>query len=366
METIHVDLGERSYPIYIQPSALQQLSILVQRHQLGRQAALITDENVERLYGDQALISLRSTGMRTTLISVPAGEGQKSLATMDLIFEQLIDAGLDRTSTVIALGGGVIGDLAGFVAATYLRGINLVQVPTTLMAQVDSSIGGKTGVNHRLGKNLIGAFYQPKFVLIDPLLLQTLPEREFWSGFSEVMKYGLIRDAEFFSTLEETTLDRSLLQDTEMLSNVIESCCEIKAAITARDEKETDLRRILNFGHTIGHALEAVSQFELRHGEAVAWGMMAAAWLSHTKDYLEPNEMERIIRMLGKIPKPIIADYDSQVILDYIYRDKKVKNEKLHFVLLKQLGEAFICPHLSESDLRHALRYLQDFSPSRR
>ncbi|MBI1741670.1 3-dehydroquinate synthase [Candidatus Acetothermia bacterium] len=364
MQTVQVNLGERSYPIYIKPSLLDQLGTLYKKYRLGKRAALITDDQVAPLYSDGALDSMRAAGVHTSLITVPAGEEQKSLQTVDLLFTKMMEAQLDRSSTVIALGGGVIGDLSGFVAATYLRGVAFVQVPTTLMAQVDSSVGGKTSVNHRLGKNLIGAFYQPKFVLIDPLLLKTLPSREFWSGLSEVIKYGLIRDTRLFEQLEQTLSYDRLIKDTDALSQIIARCCQIKAEITSQDEKESDLRRILNFGHTIGHALEAVSHFELKHGEAIAWGMRAAAWLSLKNGSLNETEFGRVSAMLEKLSKPSIHQYNPNEIFEYIHRDKKVRDEKIHFVLLKRLGEAIVCSEVSESELREALDYLKTISAS--
>ena len=364
MQTLQVNLGERSYPIYIEPSLLDQLGTLYKRDRLGKRAALITDGHVAPLYSDRAIDNLRSAGVQTSLIIVAAGEEHKSLQTADLLFTKMIEARLDRSSTVIALGGGVIGDLAGFVAATYLRGVAFVQVPTTLTAQVDSSVGGKTGVNHRLGKNLIGVFYQPKFVLIDPLLLKTLPQREFWSGMSEVIKYGLIRDTRLFEQLEQTLSHDRLIQDTNLLFQIIARCCQIKAEITSQDEKESDLRRLLNFGHTIGHALEAVSHFELKHGEAIAWGMHAAAWLSLKKGCLNDTEFNRVSSVLEKLAKPSIHQYDLNQVLEYIQRDKKARDGKIHFVLLKRLGEAIVCPEVSESELREALDYLKTISAS--
>jgi 3-dehydroquinate synthase len=359
MEIVHVELNERSYPIYIESSILAQLGSLYRTHQLGRRTAVITDETVASLYADCALGSLRAAEVQTTLIVIPPGEEQKSLPVADQIYAQLIDAGQDRTSSIIALGGGVIGDLAGFVAATYLRGISFVQVPTTLLAQVDSSIGGKTGVNHRLGKNLIGAFYQPQFVLIDPMLVKTLPRRQFYSGMGEVVKYGLIRDLRLVEQLEAFSKLDTLVDDLSALSQIIASCCRIKATITSQDEQEADLRRLLNFGHTLGHALEAASHYELTHGEAITWGMVAAAWLSHQKGYLHQAELDRVFSLLAKLPGPALASYDAETVLGYSNRDKKVKDGKRHFILLKHVGEAFVCPEISESDLRDALKFLQ-------
>ncbi len=365
MRTIHVNLAHRSYPIYFGSGLVDQIGALYTNHKLGRQAAIITDQTVHALYANRIKAQLESAQIETTLITLPPGEETKSLSIADRVYEQLLHARLERSSTIIALGGGVIGDLAGFIAATYLRGVNFVQMPTTLMAQVDSSIGGKTGINHRLGKNLIGAFYQPQFVLIDPSVLSTLLEREFWSGMSEVIKYSLIQDAQLFSEIKNALDQNKIMHESAFLSQVIPRCCEIKATITSTDERETGLRRILNFGHTIGHALEAASQFSLKHGEAVAWGMIGAAWLSHRKKRLAYTEMEEIIGVLKKFPKPALADISSEAIMEYIYRDKKVQDKKVQFVLLSRIGEAIIWPDISDADLREALHYLRSLSSSR-
>jgi 3-dehydroquinate synthase len=359
MEIIDVRLAQRSYPIYVEPGGLDHLGALYRRHGLGPRAALITDELVRPLWADQALQSLESSGVETLLITLPPGEEHKSLVSADHLYEKLIEAGLDRKATIIALGGGVIGDLAGFVAATYLRGVAYIQIATTLIAQVDSSVGGKTGVNHRLGKNLVGAFYQPRLVLIDPGLLRTLPMRERWCGMSEVLKYGLIRDLELFEPLESELTDLVELRDLEKLSRIIARCCQIKAAIISQDERESDLRRLLNFGHTIGHALEAASRYALKHGEAVAWGMLAATWLSFAKGSLDEGEWARITHTLEKIHRPALGAYDDQTVLKYIHRDKKVQDGRIHFVFLHGIGEAFVCPEVDDQDLRDALGYLR-------
>jgi 3-dehydroquinate synthase len=367
MRQIQVSLGERSYPIYLGLGSLDQIGSRYADHKLGHRVAIITDKNVGALYGERVQARLAAIGIESALITLPDGEETKNLAITEDVYAQLIQLKLERSSTIIALGGGVIGDLAGFIAATYLRGISFVQVPTTLMAQVDSSIGGKTGVNHRLGKNLIGAFHQPEFVLIDSTLLRTLPERELWSGLSEVIKYGLIRDGALFQELEQglDATHSSLLDNTNWFSQIIERCCEIKAQITSEDEKENGVRRFLNFGHTIGHALEAASQFELKHGEAVAWGMMGAVWLSCKKKYLDKSELEQVISCLKKIPKPSISQYAPRIILEYLYRDKKASDGQIQFVLIKRIGEAFVCQEINEAELRETLQYLQSL-PSER
>ena len=353
---IPVALGERSYFIWIKPGLLQHIGELYRGYRLGARAAIITDITVAQLYGELVTDSLRKNGVESLLLSVPPGEEQKSLQTAEMLYTRLLEAGFDRHTTIIALGGGVIGDLVGFVASTFLRGVPYVQIPTTLLAQVDSSVGGKTGVNHPLGKNLIGTFYQPRSVFIDPTVLSTLSERERWSGLAEVIKYGLIRDPALFARLE-TELE-NLVQHPENLCEVIARCCAIKAEIVSADEREGGLRKFLNFGHTIGHALEAVSEYQLRHGEAVAWGMLIAARLSHQRSGLSASELERIEKILARLPKPSLAQIDVERVLELIRRDKKVRDGRAQFVLLRAIGEPVLCEGVTEAELWELLRQL--------
>ncbi len=352
-KVIPVALGERSYYIWVKPGLLRCFGELYAGYRLGSQAAIITDTTVAQLYGGLLEDSLRKNSIETVLVSVPPGEEQKSLQTAEMLYTRLLEADLDRHATIIALGGGVIGDLAGFVASTFLRGIAYIQIPTTLLAQVDSSVGGKTGVNHPVGKNLIGTFYQPRCVFIDPTVLQTLPERERWSGLAEVLKYGLIRDPALFARLEADL--ENLVQQPENLSEVIARCCAIKAEIVSADERESGLRTILNFGHTVGHALEAASEYQLRHGEAIAWGMLVAARLSHQKMGLSLAELERIERALARFPKPSVRGIECERVLDLVRHDKKARDGRVRFVLLRAIGEPVPCDAVTEMELREIL-----------
>ena len=280
VRTVKVDLADRSYAIRIGRGLLPLLGKQCAALKLGRRCAVISDANVAPRYGETALKSLREAGFDPVLLTVPAGETAKSLKTVQSCYDQFAEHRLERKSFVVALGGGVVGDLAGFVAATYLRGIPFVQVPTTLLAQVDSSVGGKVGVNLKAGKNLVGAFHQPKLVLCDLDALNTLPLRQYRAGLAEVIKYGIIYDAQFFAVVENG-MGKLLKRDSDLLARVVARCCEIKAEVVGQDETETGLRAILNFGHTIGHALEAISHYgEYLHGEAISIGQVAAARLS--------------------------------------------------------------------------------------
>ncbi len=359
MEIIRVELAERTYPIYMGSGLLEELGRFYQDHSLGPQATIVTDEIVAKLYLDRALESLARCGIRAEPILLEAGERSKSLATVDAIFERLIAARFRRDATIIALGGGVIGDVAGFVAATFLRGVCWVQVPTTLVAQVDSSVGGKVGINHRLGKNLIGAFHQPRFVLIDPALLRSLPLGEWRSGLAEIIKYALIRDERFFALLEERWPSLAEKQDEGLWPKIIARCVAIKSSIVVEDEREQGVRRLLNFGHTIGHALEAALNYQIRHGEAVAWGMRAAAWLSWEKGLLSKKESTRVMWLLGQLAPSRLPPLRAEVVLSYVYQDKKIYHNKLHFVLLRRIGEAVVRDDVSEEELVGALGYLQ-------
>lgn len=360
MRTIEVELtGEaRSYPIYIGTGLLGSLGELYHRHDLGPRVALISDEQVAELYAQRAEETLEASGVQMELFVLPPGEEQKSLATVSGLYDKLIAGRFDRRTTVIALGGGVIGDLAGFVAATYLRGVPWVQLPTTLLAQVDASIGGKTGVNHPWGKNLIGAFHQPKFVLIDPETLETLPQQEFHAGLGEVVKYALIQDGGLFTTLERE-LEGLMTKDHELLEETVAACCRIKARIVAQDEREAGERRALNFGHTIGHALEAAADYRaLRHGEAVIWGMRAATWLSCRKGLLPQSEHRRIRELLLKLPQAPLPQLEPQAPLERIYRDKKVRNGRVNFVFLKGIGQPLVSDDVTDEELQAAIFHI--------
>src|SRR3989441_1589924 len=277
---IDVRLGARSYPIVVERGALASAGARLKALGVGSRAALLSAAGILRAHGKMVTESLEEAGFAVTTVEVPDGEAAKTLVVAERCWNALLDAGLDRTSTVVALGGGAVGDLAGFVAATYMRGINFVQVPTTLLAQVDASIGGKTAIDHPRAKNLIGAFHQPRFVLVDPAVLTTLPEPEFRSGLAEVIKHGIVLDADYFADLEEC-LPALLCRDLPTLERVVAGSCRIKASVVERDEKEAELRHVLNYGHTIGHALEAVTGYgRWAHGEAVSLGIVAEARLA--------------------------------------------------------------------------------------
>ncbi len=362
MRIVEVNLGVRSYPIYIEAGALERIGERSRENALGRTLAIITDTTVGALYVERVASSLQHDGFRVHVFQVPPGEETKSLRTAENLYGRLIKARLDRKSTVFALGGGVVGDLAGFVAATFLRGVTFVQVPTTLLAQTDSSVGGKVGVNHRLGKNLIGSFYQPRFVVIDPSVLRSLPVRELWAGLGEVVKYGLIWDENLFRLLE-TNLERVIdASDLRLTETIIENCCRIKAEVVEKDEREGGLRRILNFGHTIGHALEAVTHYELfRHGEAVILGMRVMSWLSNEEGLLSKKDFNRIESLLGKMPIGVACPVMTpKKILGKVRHDKKVADSQLCVILLRRIGQAVIKEGIEEEKILQAISYLLD------
>ena len=345
MRIVKVSLGRRSYQIQIGSGLLQSLGRNCARLKLGRRCAIISDRNVAPLYGKRALRSLELAGFEPFLLTVPAGETAKRLKTVHICFDQLAKHRLERHSFIVALGGGVVGDLAGFVAATYLRGIPFVQVPTTLLAQVDSSVGGKVGVNLRAGKNLVGAFYQPVLVLCDLNTLKTLPVREYRSGLAEVIKYGVIRDGALFEQLERD-MSKLLRRDPKTLSAVVARCCEIKAEVVGADETEGGLRAILNFGHTIGHALEAISHYgKYLHGEAIAIGQVAAARLSTRLLGLPEHEARRIVELFGHAGLPTdleLRGAQKPQLLHAMALDKKVRNGEIQFVLARKIGRVEI------------------------
>lgn len=354
---VRVELGERSYDIVIGPGLLAHIGELLEPLKLSRRGVIITDSNVGFGYGVSLRETLRAAGYEVGLMDVPAGEVSKSLRQAERLLEQLPALGLDRQSFVIAFGGGVVGDLAGFVAATYLRGIAFVQVPTTLLAQVDSSVGGKVGVNLPQGKNLVGAFHQPRLVVADTNTLWTLPDREMRAGFAEVIKHGAIRDAEFFAWLENKHAD-VLALEPHAVAQVVRRCCEIKGEVVAADEREGGLRAILNFGHTIGHAMEALSDYEgVLHGEAISMGMVAAAYLSTKRAGLPASEAARLRTLLENSGLPVrLGDsYHLPELMEAMRLDKKAKNGKLRFVLLKRFGEAYVSDEVTDEDLKETI-----------
>lgn len=342
MRVVKVPLGGRSYSILIGPGLLARLGAECARLKLGRRCAVISDKNVAPRFARTALRNLKTAGFEPVLITVPAGEKAKSLRSVQACYDQLAAHRLERKSFVIALGGGVVGDLAGFVAATYLRGIPFVQVPTTLLAQVDSSVGGKVGVNLEAGKNLVGAFHQPRLVLCDLDTLRTLPRREFRAGLAEVIKYGIIRDATLFRRLERD-LPELFELNPALLATVIGRCCETKADVVSQDETESGLRAILNFGHTIGHAIEnSVGYGKYLHGEAIAIGQVAAAELSQQLTGLSADSVDRIRRLFHRAGLPTTIHLDAgrrAGLMGAMKLDKKVRGGQVRFVLAERIGK---------------------------
>jgi 3-dehydroquinate synthase len=339
---VKVALADRGYRIHIGEAILAGLGEACARLKLGSRGAIISDRNVARHYGRAAQKTLEKAGFQTVSITVPAGERAKSLGTVQACYDQLAGHRLERNSFVVALGGGVVGDLAGFVAATYLRGVAFVQVPTTLLAQVDSSVGGKVGVNLKAGKNLVGSFYQPRLVWCDLDTLATLPLREFRAGLAEVIKYGIIYDAPLFDRLERD-MPRLLAREPKTLASVITRCCEIKATVVGQDETESGLRVILNFGHTIGHALEAISHYgKYLHGEAISIGQVAAARLSARVLGLPASDVNRITKLLHRAGLPTevkLTAPQRQKLSAAMKLDKKVSGGEIKFVLARKIGK---------------------------
>lgn len=340
MHTLHVDLAERSYPIYIGKDLFSEADLLA-RHVSGNQVAIVSNETVAPLYVDRVRAALDSATQITDII-LPDGEQYKTLDNLSVIFDRLLAEGHNRTTTIIAVGGGVVGDMAGFAASAYQRGVNFIQIPTTLLSQVDSSVGGKTGVNHPLGKNMIGAFYQPQCVLIDTDTLQTLPEREFAAGMAEVVKYGLISDEPFYRWLHEHA-SNLLAREEAALSEAIERSCANKAAVVAADEREGGVRAILNLGHTFGHAIETAQGYgEWLHGEAVAVGMCLALRLSADLGRVSEAEVlafEQLMKRLS-LPTKAPSDMTAEQFMQLMGRDKKVIDGELRLVLLEAIGSA--------------------------
>ena len=353
MRIVQVPLGNRTYVIKVGGGLLSRFGTECAQLKLGQRCAVITDSNVGKKFAKAAVKSLFASGFQPVLITVPAGEISKRLAMVEKCYDQLAAHRLERKSFIVALGGGVVGDLAGFVAATYLRGIPFVQVPTTLLAQVDSSVGGKTGVNLKAGKNLAGSFYQPQIVLCDLDTLRTLPKREYISGLAEVIKYGIIYDAILFAQIERN-LPKLLQRDAATLRTVVARCCEIKADVVGQDETESGLRAILNFGHTIGHAIENSSGYgKFLHGEAIAIGQVAAARLSHQILGLPSGDVERIKNLFERAGLPVKVNLDSarrKKLFAAMRLDKKVSRGEIKFVLAEKIGRVkFDCKVATEA-----------------
>ena len=361
MRKVKVDLGKNSYDIYIGNGLDNYITNFTSSAKFSKKAMLITDSNVEKIFSGEIRLALESAGLEVKSVTIPAGETSKSLAEAEKIFTAAIEFGLDRKSAIFALGGGVVGDLTGFIAATYLRGVPFVQIPTSLLAQVDSSVGGKVGVNHTLGKNLIGAFYQPKAVFIDINMLQTLLSREIASGLGEIVKYGIIRDSELFKYIEDNAYKILALED-DVMEHVIARSCEIKADVVSKDEKEGGLRRILNFGHTMAHAIEEATGYsKYVHGEAVAIGMIGAAHISRSLGKIDDSTFERLQNLIDKLGMVSrIKDCDVDEMFKAIFRDKKTINGKIHWVLMDSIGKVSIESDVPDDVVKAAFDYISN------
>ena len=359
MQTLTVELGDRSYPIYIGTGLISDKALLKSAIR-GNKVAIVTNETVGPLYLEKLKDTL--SGFDLLEIVLPDGEQYKTLEYLNKIFDALLQAHCNRDVTLVALGGGVIGDMTGFAAATYQRGVDFIQVPTTLLSQVDSSVGGKTGVNHALGKNMIGSFYQPRAVFVDIDTLDTLPDAELSAGLAEVIKYGLIVDADFFAWLEEH-MDELVRRDKAALAQAILVSCKIKADVVAKDERESGVRALLNLGHTFGHAIEAGMGYGAwLHGEAVAAGMAMAADLSYRMGWLSGADVERVRTLLARANLPVNgpADLTSNTYLDLMSVDKKVQEGKMRFVLMKSIGDAVITADVDPQQLQQTLEVCRD------
>lgn len=354
MEVVTVDLGERSYPIYIASGALSSEGLLRQ-HIHGNQVMVVSNDKVAPLYLESVVSQLRDLQCDTLIL--PDGEQNKTLKTMETILDVLMAKQHNRTTTLIALGGGVVGDITGFAAASFQRGVNFIQIPTTILSQVDSSVGGKTGVNHALGKNMIGAFHQPQCVLIDTQTLVTLPKREVAAGLAEVVKYGLIDDLPFYRWLE-SNIESLVALDEAPLRYAIKHACECKARVVAQDEKESGVRALLNLGHTFGHAIEAKSGYgEYVHGEAVAIGMNMAADLSHRMGWITMEDARSVGSLLGRAGLPITppSTMSADDFISAMTLDKKVVNKRLRLILMQKLGQSVITDNIDPALLEQTL-----------
>jgi len=355
METIRVNLSAYSYNIYIDKIFLERIGDILAKEHKPCQTLLITDDNIEKIYGRIVRESLSQNSFNIKTVSLPPGEEQKNLDTALSLYDNCFDHKLDRKSLIIALGGGVVGDISGFIAATFMRGIPFVQIPTTLLAQVDSSIGGKVAVNHPKGKNMIGSFYQPKAVFIDTNTLSTLPSKELIAGFIEVIKYGVIRDPKLFAFLEDS-LCNILQLDPSALHRIIATSCQIKARVVEEDEKEKNIRAILNYGHTIGHAIETATHYKkYRHGEAVAIGMLYASKIAIELGLADETVFKRQLSLIKQLGLSIQTGLKPKDIIQRVYSDKKTIAGKLRFVLPIKIGKVIVSDHVTEDVLYRVL-----------
>jgi 3-dehydroquinate synthase len=352
MQRLAIDLDERSYEILIGLDLRKRVGEFLKAVFRPSRVVIITHPSINSTYGEEVIANCLDQGWTTDIIEVPEGEVSKSLGQVEKLYDRLLELNCDRKSVLIALGGGVIGDLVGFVAATYQRGINFIQVPTTLLSQVDSSVGGKTGVNHPKGKNMIGAFYQPRLVVTDLQTLKTLPIKEYRAGLAEIVKYGVISDASFFEFLEKNYKD-ILNLNHDCLSYIIENSCAIKAKVVEKDERETHHRMILNFGHTLGHAIESLTGYSrFVHGEAVAIGMVRAAELSHSMGKCSKEVPRRLETLLKNLGLPVeMPELDPTAVIESLYHDKKTMDNKIKFILVKEIGSIEIVEQVPESEI---------------
>src|SRR6267142_2659460 len=357
MTDIPVNLGSRAYRILVAIGALGTVGAELAKLRVGRKAVLITDPAIDRLHGEPVARSLSGAGFDLIRLSVPEGEQAKVLETARELWDRLLDEGCDRSSTVVALGGGAVGDLAGFVAATYMRGMNFVQVPTTLLAQVDASIGGKTAIDHPRGKNMIGAFHQPRAVIVDPAVLTTLSDREFRSGLAEVIKHGIVLDADYFRDLE-SNVPSLLTRDLAILERIVVGSCRLKARVVEHDEHDAELRWVLNYGHTIGHALEAATGFRRWvHGEAVSLGVVAESRLAERLGICSPATANRQLRLLAAVGLPVTGlQSEPASVIDALSRDKKTRDGRTSFVLAPEIGSFRIVPDVPSDAILEILK----------
>jgi 3-dehydroquinate synthase len=357
MKRLNIDLADRSYEILIGRGLLQRTAEWVMAVAKPSRVVIITHPSINQLYGEKLSSSFSKANLPTDIIEVPEGEKSKSLEQAEKIYDQLLKWKCDRQTVLVALGGGVIGDLTGFIAATYVRGVTFIQVPTTLLAQVDSSVGGKTAVNHPLGKNMIGVFYQPKLVVVDIETLKTLPEKEYKAGIAEIIKHGVIEDAELFGYLE-SHVEPIMAQESEPLEHIIATSCAIKARVVEKDERESHYRMVLNFGHTVGHAVESLTGYsKFIHGEAVAIGMVYAAKLSHLMGRCIEEVTHRITGLIENFGLPTkLPPLKAEDMIQSMYLDKKTAHKKIRFILVKDIGTIEIVDSVAESLIKEALQ----------
>ena len=355
MKSLKIELGDRTYNIYIGGGLLDRTAELLCEVIPSKKCVVITNPTVGKLYGNTVKESLVKSGVAVDLLTVPDGEEYKSLETAGKLYEELTERFTERGTPILALGGGVIGDLAGFVASTYMRGVPLVQIPTTLLAQVDSSIGGKVAVDHGSLKNNIGTFYQPRLVISDTAVLKTLPQKEFVNGMAEVIKSAVIRDNAFFVFIKEN-LDAIIKRDNDAIEEMVFRAASIKASVVMQDERDTGLRNILNFGHTVGHAVESVSNFQIAHGQAVAIGMMAEAGISRRMGTFEENEIKELEELISRCGLPTgIPQIDKEGILMAMSHDKKTTDGKIRFALPRNIGDVYLADEVETDYIREAI-----------